>query len=180
MKLVDLSGQHFGRLTVLERAPHKSGGHVCWRVRCECGEERIVQGDSLRSGHTRSCGCLSAELAAARLRANPRWHPTTHGHSHTPEYSALASARYRCMNPSDSRFADYGGRGIEYRFPDDLGEATALLIDAIGPRPEGMTLDRRDNDGHYEPGNLRWATRSEQQRNQRKQRNTRGRGGAGL
>jgi hypothetical protein len=102
---------------------------------------------------------LNVEVATARA--------TTHGLGGTPEYHALWGARRRCINPSDSRFADYGGRGIEYRFPTDYGDATALLIEAIGPRPEGLTLDRIDNEGHYEVGNLRWATRSEQQRNRR-------------
>jgi hypothetical protein len=169
--LIDLSGQRFGRLTVLERAPN-NGRIVCWRVRCECGEGRVVRGASLRSGRSRSCGCLNVELSAARLRADPRWGPTaavTHGLTHTPEYHALKAARLRCTNPRNRAFADYGGRRIEYRLPPP-GEAAALLIDAIGRRPEGMTLDRIDNDGHYEAGNLRWATRSEQRRNQRPQR----------
>jgi hypothetical protein len=92
---------------------------------------------------------------------------TTHGLTHTPEYEALEQARRRCISPAHPKFASYGGRGIEYRLPAALGEATALLLKAIGSRPDGMSLDRIDNDGHYEVGNLRWATRSEQQRNKR-------------
>jgi excisionase family DNA binding protein len=155
----DLRGKQFGRLTVLDRAPNGKWGSACWRVRCECGQERIVRGSNLRSGNTRSCGCLDAEVTVARL--------TTHGASSTPEYQALVAARYRCTNPSTRSYADYGGRGIEYRLPADYGEAVALLIETIGPRPDGMSLDRIDNDGHYEPGNLRWATASDQRRNQR-------------
>jgi len=95
---------------------------------------------------------------------------TTHGVSDTPEYQALKNARYRCTNPAGAQFADYGGRGVEYRLPNDIGEAVRKLIAAIGPRPDGKTLDRIDNDGHYEPGNLRWATRTQQSGNQRKRR----------
>lgn len=64
-------------------------------------------------------------------------------------------------------YRHYGGRGIEYRLPLDFGEAARLLLASIGPRPKGYTLDRIDNDGHYEIGNLRWATKSEQNRNRR-------------
>jgi len=157
---IDLRGQQFGRLTVLERAPPE-GRNARWRVRCECGDERTVRSFSLRSGETRSCGCLQAELVAERS--------TTHGLHGTPEYHALWSARRRCTNPAAPDYARYGGRGIGYRFPADYGDATALLIETIGLRPAGLTLDRIDNDGHYEVGNLRWATRSQQEHNKRQQ-----------
>jgi len=159
---IDLSGQQFGRWAVLDRAPNNKLRKACWRVRCECGEERTVAGNNLRRGRTRSCGCLHVEVVAARL--------TTHGLAGTPEYQALKAARLRCTSPTSRPFADYGGRGIEYRLPQNLGEAVRLLVEAIGPRPEGMTLDRIDNEGHYEIGNLRWATPSEQNRNRRNQR----------
>jgi hypothetical protein len=99
------------------------------------------------------------------MRTDPRFDATTHGLYETPEYRALVHARDRCTNPGDRAFKHYGGRGIEYRLPAALGEATALLIETIGPRPDGLTLDRIDNDGHYEIGNLRWATWEEQHRN---------------
>jgi len=171
--LIDLTGQRFGRLTVLDRASNDAGGRARWRVRCDCGEERTVWGQALRRGGTRSCGCLSAEVATARLQTDPRCDPITHGLSGTPEYQALKNARQRCTSPTNPYFADYGGRGIDFRLPAAIGEATALLIAAIGRRPAGMTLDRIDNDGHYEIGNLRWATRTQQQRNRR--RDARGR-----
>lgn len=93
---------------------------------------------------------------------------TTHGLSRTIEYNLLSRARTRCLDPNDKSYHNYGGRGIEYRLPVDLAEATRALLAAIGPRPhKGLSLDRIDNDGHYEIGNLRWATASEQRRNQR-------------
>lgn len=79
----------------------------------------------------------------------------------------VGGAFQRCSNPNNPRYADYGGRGIEYRLPRNFHVAARQLLAAIGPRPEGMTLDRCDNDGHYEIGNLRWATPAEQQANRR-------------
>lgn len=93
---------------------------------------------------------------------------TWHHLSSTVEYRALGAARSRCLNPNVNQYPNYGGRGIEYRLPSDRGEATRLLIEAIGPRPAGTSLDRIDNEGHYEIGNLRWATPSEQMSNKRK------------
>lgn len=83
------------------------------------------------------------------------------------EYQAIRNAMYRCTRPNTKQYEDYGGRGIKYLLPLDLIEAYKVVVDSIGHREDGMTLDRIDNDGHYEVGNLRWASRSEQRRNQR-------------
>jgi hypothetical protein len=85
-----------------------------------------------------------------------------HGLSGTPEYKAFACAKIRCTHPNAKRYKDYGGRGIEFRF-----SSFEEFLTMLGPRPEGMTLDRINNDGHYEPGNVRWATWSEQNKNRR-------------
>jgi hypothetical protein len=97
----------------------------------------------------------------------------------TPEYLALGNAYQRCTNPKSRNYKNYGGRGIEFRF-SSLGDAVIQVIAAIGSRPAGKTLDRVDNEGHYEAGNLRWATRSEQARNSRLRPNAAGRKGVTL
>jgi len=78
------------------------------------------------------------------------------------EYNSYKSAQHRCRNPRDKAWKYYGGRGIEFRFTSFV-----QFIAELGPRPEGTTLDRKDNDGHYEPGNVKWSTRSEQRLNSR-------------
>ena len=100
-------------------------------------------------------------------RAPPMVDRAKHGRSTDSEYRVLNAARQRCVQPRRRDYSRYGGRGIEFRLPDNLGEATRRLIESIGPRPDGMSLDRINNDGHYEIGNLRWATKSEQGRNRR-------------
>ena len=158
-RLMDLIGQRFGRLVVTGRAGTAVSRHASWGVRCDCGVVKTVESRSLRTGNTRSCGCLRVEMSSERA---------LHGVSETPEYFALRDARRRCTNPSDRAFKDYGGRGIEYRLPTDIGEAVLLLVDVIGLRPsKSYSIDRIDNEGHYEIGNLRWATRHEQRQNQR-------------
>jgi hypothetical protein len=85
----------------------------------------------------------------------------------TPEYQAWADAKSRCTNPNHKRYSDWGGRGIEFRF-----ESFADFYMELGPRPEGYTLDRINNEGHYETGNVRWATRTQQQHNRRRNETT--------
>ncbi len=154
-KILDLAGQRFGRLTVLHRAgrtPHKK---TLWLCRCDCGAEIVAVTGQLKSGHTQSCGCLQKEKAAASN--------TTHGASRSPEYRAWVGMRQRCTNPSFQDWHHYGGRGIQCHFTT----FEQFLAD-IDRRPSPRhSVDRIDNDGHYEPGNVRWVTQKEQTRNQR-------------
>ena len=148
----DLSGQQFGRLTVLGLAQRHDGKNAYWLCRCSCGNPLIkeVQGGTLRNGRTLSCGCLQRETARK------------HGMEGTRIYGVWADMKQRCQNPKHAAFADYGGRGISVcerwqsfeNFFADMSEA-----------PEGLTLDRIDNDGNYEPGNCRWADWSTQNLN---------------
>lgn len=85
--------------------------------------------------------------------------------SSTPEYSSFKHARYRCSSPKCDKWAEYGGRGIQFKF-----ESFEQFLAEVGPRPAGMTLDRINRNGDYEPGNVRWATKSHQNKNRRRWR----------
>lgn len=129
-----------------------------WRCRCSCGTVKDVDHGALVSGGTKSCGCLRKERA------------TKHGGYKTPEYGIWACMVNRCRNPNYGQYKDYGGRGISVH-QEWVTSFSAFLAD-VGPRPSPLhTLDRFPNkNGNYEPGNVRWATRKEQQRNTRSNR----------
>lgn len=150
---IDLSGQRFGRLLVVSEAGKNKFGQILWQCRCDCGTEKIVLGGSLRNGQTKSCGCFQRDVASERQ--------TIHGLSRTAEYQAWKGAEKRCINSSTKSFHRYGGRGIEFRLPD-----FQEFFEHIGPRPSDKhSLDRIDNNGHYEIGNIRWGTTEIQVRN---------------
>lgn len=163
--LIDITGQRFGHWTVLRRAGSSARGEPLWLCRCDCETELARDGNSLRRGLSKSCGCTANE---GRKAANK-----THGESDrggkqaaSVEYRAWQSMKRRCGNPRDSGFAHYGGRGIAVceRWRDDF---LAFLAD-VGRRPSpDHSLDRIDVNGNYEPGNVRWATRVVQMRNRR-------------
>lgn len=161
-KLDDLTGKSFGRLVVLHRMPKSHGNsNTRWLCLCECGTERVVAGSSLRSGDTYSCGCLRRETTAARNR--------THGRSRSKVYTAWISIRDRCYNKADSRYHDYGGRGITVcrRWNDSF---ESFLEDVGEPPTPKHSIDREDVNGNYEPGNVRWSTPTEQANNTRSNR----------
>jgi len=152
-RLLDIRGKRYGRLVAVAYAGKKR-----WHCICDCGNIGVFLGKRLRSGHTRSCGCLHSESIAALKR--------THGQSKTAEYSSYESARKRCSSDHGRDYARYKGRGIEFRFT-----CFEEFIDHIGPKPSpAHSLDRIDNDGHYEPGNVRWATSRTQLLNQGRSR----------
>lgn len=156
-KFIDLTGQRFGRLIVVSYEPKKEQGSW-WICACECGGHICTTSNRLRQGRTSSCGCYSREAAAARV--------ASHQLSHTREYQAFHHARARCERVKDVNYKHYGGRGIEFRFKS-FEEFIAEL--GLKPSPE-YTLERKDVNGHYEPGNVRWATQMEQGSNKRNNR----------
>jgi hypothetical protein len=160
--LLDLTGRRFARLVVISRQTNTTAVKPVWLCRCDCGALTDVMGYSLTSGHTQSCGCWQRQRTAEVSRVSSR----THGHSKThPLYKLWAGLRSRCRNPNATGYERYGGRGI--RICAKWDDFAAFVAD-VGPRPSPQhTLDRIDNDGHYEPGNVRWSTPSEQCNNSR-------------
>ena len=161
--VVNRVGQVYGRLTVVRRAGSDKNKKALWLCQCECGSSVVAIGQSLQTGNTQSCGCYRREHAGKVGEAR------THGLTHTPEYYAWKAARQRTTNPNDKDWGNYGGRGIAMCDSWRRSGGFEKFFAHIGPKPgPSYSLDRVDNDGHYEPGNVRWADKATQSRNQRK------------
>lgn len=147
---IDLTGRRVGTLTVLSISHQKDDWQHMWNVRCDCGKEFTVIGQTLRDNKIKSCGCLYY-----------------HGGSKGPEYKCWAGMKGRCLNPDHNDYARYGGIGVT--ICDSWANSFSVFLKEIGPRPSRWhSLDRfPDPNGNYEPGNVRWATPKQQARNRR-------------
>lgn len=154
--LIDLVGQRFGRLIVIRKMDRDKWRNYLWLCECDCGRKKIIYGYNLRTGRTKSCGCLQKEMV------------TKHGHNQNGEwsktYNRWHSMIQRCTNTNNKRYKDYGGRGITVchrwmKFENFLAD--------MGETPPGLQIDRIKNDLGYSKENCRWVTSKEQQRNKR-------------
>jgi len=162
--LKNLIGQKFGRLTVIERAENDKFGRAQWLCKCDCGNTCVVLGKSLRRGLTQSCGCIHSEMVASRNKEN-----ATHGMRGSKFYKKWTSLKSRCFNPNATGYERYGGRGITMYEPwiNDFAAFLTYISQLEHFGEKGFTLDRIENNGNYEPGNLRYADAKTQARNRR-------------
>lgn len=159
-KFIDITGQRFGRWTVL-RFDQKKGRENYWWCVCDCGTEKSVATSPLNLGKSTSCGCFQREDASRRV--------ATHGYcrknDRRPEYSIWRGMLTRCENPNEPAYRNYGGRGITVC---EQWHDFATFLKDVGNRPSpDYSLDRIDNSKGYEPGNIAWATNKEQANNTR-------------
>ena len=150
-KIKDETGKTYNNLTALRPVSMNNSGRAAWECLCVCGNKTIVDGTNLRTGNTKSCGCIPGK---GNLRHG------LHGH---PLYISYYEAHTRCTNPKRPEWKNYGGRGIEFR----LGTFKEFLEHMHDTWFKGAWLDRTDNNGHYEYGNIKWTTPKEQGKNRR-------------
>ena len=154
----DLTGKKFGRLLVISIHGRTKANSVTWLCECDCGNETIVVGQNLTSKNTISCGCVFNEKVKTMNKK--------HGKRQTKVYKIWHSMKARCTNKNNIGYADYGGRGIKILwksfedFNDDMADSYK----------EGLTIERINVDGNYEPSNCKWATVKEQSNNKRNSR----------
>jgi len=157
-KRIDITGQKFNRLTAIEYMGLNKNRLSTWLFRCDCGNEKVIVTQNVKSGLVKSCGCYSKECNSKRF--------TTHGKTNTKEYHTYYKIKDRCYNKSCKEYRLYGQRGIV--MCDRWLESFENFFKDMGYAPTSdHSIDRIDVDGIYEPTNCKWSTKQEQNRNKR-------------
>lgn len=163
-KIKDLTGKKFGRLKVIKYNGSNKNGRALWLCQCDCGNTKTIIGNSLLSGLTISCGCYNKECSKEIH--------SKHKQSYSKLYKVWQGMKTRCYNGKFIYYKNYGGRGISICDKWKYNFLTFYKWAINNGYQEGLTIDRTNNDGNYEPNNCRWVTRAEQNRNQRKTKNS--------
>lgn len=158
----DITGKKFGRLTVIKMVERNKFNQIQYLCKCECGNEKIILGSVLRSGHTQSCGCLHKEIIGKASKK--------HGKTNTRIYQTWCNIKARCYNSANTYYYNYGGRGIIMcdEWKNNFENFYEWGIN--NGYSDNLTIDRIDVNGNYEPNNCRWTTREIQNKNTRRTR----------
>jgi len=157
MAKIDLTGQKFGKLTAIKPVGTNKSGNTLWKCKCDCGNSSVVINSNLTRGNSKSCGCTNSERLIKRN--------TKHNLCYTPIYNVWSSMKERCRNKNCKEYVHYGGRGI--KICDEWMDFNNFYNGMIGTYKKGLSLDRINVNGNYEPSNCRWVTQLRQCNNKR-------------